>query len=155
MKVFGPNGELRASGLVQIEQVAPALFAANFDGKGAAAAVAVRVKPDGSQQVEQVFSCPSDAGRCSPLGLDVGSESDQVVLLLFGTGIRWRRSIDGVHVTIGGVAADVLYAGWQLEYEGLDQVNVRLPRSLAGRGEVEVLLEVDGKQANAVTVRVR
>jgi uncharacterized protein (TIGR03437 family) len=155
MKVFGPNGELRASGLVQIEQVAPALFAANFDGKGVAAAVAVRVMPDGSQQVQQAFRCLGDGGRCSALELDVGSASDPVVLLLFGTGIRWRRSIDLVHVTIGGEVADVLYAGWQLEYEGLDQVNVRLPPNLAGRGDVEVMLEVDGKQANTVTVRVR
>jgi uncharacterized protein (TIGR03437 family) len=155
VKVFGPNEELRASGLVQIEQVAPSLFAANFDGQGVAAAVAVRVKADGSQQVEPVFTCDNQGGRCSPLPLEVGPESDQVILLLFGTGIRWRKSIDLVHVTIGGEAADVLYAGWQLEYEGLDQVNVRLPQSLAGRGEVEVRLEVDGKPANAVTVSVR
>jgi len=155
VKVFGPNNELRASGLVQIEQVVPSLFAANFDGQGVAAAVAVRVKPDGSQQVEQVFTCESQGGRCSPLALDVGSESEQVILLLFGTGIRWRSSLESVRVTIGDGAAELLYAGRQLEYEGLDQVNVRLPRSVAGRGEVEVLLEVDGKQANSVTVRVR
>jgi uncharacterized protein (TIGR03437 family) len=105
--------------------------------------------------VQQAFRCLGDGGRCSALELDVGSASDPVVLLLFGTGIRWRRSIDLVHVTIGGEVADVLYAGWQLEYEGLDQVNVRLPPNLAGRGDVEVMLEVDGKQANTVTVRVR
>jgi len=155
VKVFGPNGELRASGLVQIEQVAPSLFAANSDGQGVAAAVAVRVKRDGSQQVEQVFTCENQGGRCSALALDVGPEPEQVILLLFGTGLRWRRSMDLVRVTIGGEAAEVLYAGWQLEYDGLDQVNVRLPRSMAGRGEVEVRLEVDGKQANGVTVRVR
>jgi uncharacterized protein (TIGR03437 family) len=154
-KVFGPNGELRASGLVQIEHVAPSLFTANFDGEGVAAAVAVRVKQDGSQQVEDVFACDSDGSDCSAVSLNIGSESEQVILLLFGTGIRWRSSIDAVRVTIDAEPADVLYAGWQLDYEGLDQVNVRLPRSLAGRGEVELLLEVDGKPANPVTVRVR
>jgi uncharacterized protein (TIGR03437 family) len=155
VKVFGPNGELRASGLVQIEQVAPSLFAANFDGQGVAAAVAVRVRPDGSQQVEPVFGCENPGGQCTPSGLDVGPGSEQVILLLFGTGIRQRGALGLVHATIGGAPADVLYAGPQFEYEGLDQVNVRLPRSLAGRGVVEILLEVDGKPANAVTVSVR
>ena len=155
VKVFGPSGELRASGQVQIEQVAPSLFGANFDGQGVAAAVAVRVGPDGSQELEEVFQCDNQGGRCSPLALEVDSEADEIVLLLFGTGIRWRGSVEQVQVTIGGEAAHVLYAGWQLEYDGLDQVNVRLPRSLAGRGEVEVLLEVEGKRANVVTVNIQ
>jgi uncharacterized protein (TIGR03437 family) len=155
VNVFGPGGELRASGLVQVEQVAPSLFAANSDGRGVAAAIAVRVKADGSQQVENVFRCETGSDHCVPVGLDVRSESGQVILVLFGTGIRWRRSLDAVRVTVGGEPTEVLYAGWQLEYTGLDQVNVRLPRSLAGRGEVEVLLEVDGKPANVVTVSLR
>jgi hypothetical protein len=32
---------------------------------------------------------------------------------------------------------------------------VQLPRSLAGRGEVDVLLTVDGRQANAVKVNFK
>ena len=52
-----------------------------------------------------------------------------------------------------GLAAPVLYAGAQGELAGLDQVNVALPRALAGRGEVELGLTVDGKAANAVRVR--
>jgi uncharacterized protein (TIGR03437 family) len=87
--------------------------------------------------------------------LRLGSGTEQVILVLFGTGFRWRQSLDAVRVTVGGEPAEVLYAGLQLRYPGLDQLNVRLPRSLAGRGEVEVLLEVDGKAANPVTVSVR
>lgn len=155
VKVHGPNGEVRASGLVHVEQVSPSLFAANSDGRGVAAAVAVCVKAGGSQQVEDVFECETPGGRCLPLALDTASDSDQVILLLFGTGIRWRRSLDLVRVTVGGEPAEVLYAGGQFQYAGLDQVNVLLPRGLAGRGEVEVLLIVDGKPANAVTVSVR
>jgi uncharacterized protein (TIGR03437 family) len=155
VKVHGPNGEVRASGLVHVEQVSPSLFAANSDGRGVAAAVAVRVKAGGSQQVEDIFECETPGGRCLPLALDTASDSDQVILLLFGTGIRWRRSLDLVRVTVGGEPAEVLYAGGQFQYAGLDQVNVLLPRGLAGRGEVEVLLIVDGKPANAVTVSVR
>jgi uncharacterized protein (TIGR03437 family) len=48
----------------------------------------------------------------------------------------------------------VSYAGPQPEYPGLDQVNVLLPRSLRGRGEVNVALTVDGKAANTLRVNV-
>jgi uncharacterized protein (TIGR03437 family) len=49
----------------------------------------------------------------------------------------------------------VTYVGPQGYYIGLDQINVRLPRSLAGRGEVEVLLTVDGKPANPLKISIR
>jgi uncharacterized protein (TIGR03437 family) len=155
VKVFGPSGELRASGLVRIEQVAPSLFAANFDGRGVAAAIAVRVGAEGAQQVEEVFRCTGQDVRCLPVAVDLGSESDQVFLVLFGTGFRWRRSLDEVKVTVGGEPAEVLYAGVQLEYPGLDQINVRLPRTVAGRGEIDVVLEVEGKAANRVAVAIQ
>ena len=56
---------------------------------------------------------------------------------------------------IGVVACDTLYAGAQGSLVGLDQVNVRLPRSLAGRGEVEVSFTADGKAANVVRVNFK
>ena len=38
---------------------------------------------------------------------------------------------------------------------GLDQANIRIPSSLAGRGEVKVVLTVDGKTSNAVVINVK
>jgi uncharacterized protein (TIGR03437 family) len=64
-------------------------------------------------------------------------------------------SLDNVHCTIGGVSAPVLYAGPQNTFTGLDQVNVQIPAELAGRGEVTVVLSVDGQLANPVTVNVQ
>lgn len=86
--------------------------------------------------------------------IDLGSEGDQVILLLFGSGIRYRSGLAGVKAVIGGENAEVLYAGLQPESVGLDQINVRLPRSLIGRGEVNVVLTVDGRVANTVTVMI-
>jgi len=45
-----------------------------------------------------------------------------------------------------------LFAGAGGGYAGLDQVNVLVPRGLIGKGEVPIVLTVDGKQANSVTV---
>ena len=57
--------------------------------------------------------------------------------------------------TIGGVAATVAYAGAQGEYAGLDQYNLIIPRSLAGRGRVPVVLTVGGRVTNTVYLTIQ
>jgi uncharacterized protein (TIGR03437 family) len=144
-----------STGAVEIQRVAPGLFSANADGRGVAAAVALKVATSGAQTSQLTFQCGATRGSCVSLPIDLGGETDQVILLLFGTGIRGRSALDQVSTTIGGVTAEVLYAGLQGDFAGLDQVNVRLPRSLARRGEVNVLLRVEGKAANIVTVNIQ
>ena len=39
--------------------------------------------------------------------------------------------------------------------DGLDQVNIVVPSSLAGAGEVPVVLTVDGVTANVVTIDIK
>ena len=56
---------------------------------------------------------------------------------------------------VGGTAAEVLYADAQDDLAGLNQVNLRLPRSLSKRGNVDVTLTVDGKAANSVRGNIR
>ncbi len=89
-----------------------------------------------------------------PSPIDLGAEGDQVVLLLFGTGIRGRSSLEKVTVRVGGVDTPVSYAGAQ-GLAGLDQINVALPRSLAGRGEVDVILSTDEQIANTVRINIQ
>jgi uncharacterized protein (TIGR03437 family) len=60
-----------------------------------------------------------------------------------------------VAVNINGINVPVAYAGIQPSYEGLDQVNVALPPSLSGSGEVNVVMTVDGQTSNVVTVNVQ
>ncbi len=74
---------------------------------------------------------------------------------LYATGVRGRSSLGAVQAIVGGTAADVRYAGPQADFAGLDRVDLRLPRSLAGRGQVEILLTVDGHAANPVHVVVK
>jgi len=75
-----------------------------------------------------------------------------------GTGIGSAAdfgSLDAVKATIGGVDARVTYAGAQGGYAGLSQINLLLPRALAGRGEMDLNLTVKGHAANVVRVDVR
>ena len=87
--------------------------------------------------------------------IDFGNPTDQVYLILFGTGIRHVSSMSAVSVTVGGQAGQVTYAGAQGSYQGLDQVNVLLPHSLAGSGSVPVALTAAGVAANTVTVDIQ
>jgi uncharacterized protein (TIGR03437 family) len=56
---------------------------------------------------------------------------------------------------LGGADSEVLFAGAVADFAGLDQINVRIPRSLIGRGDVDVVLTADGKTANTVRVQIR
>ncbi len=149
------GGGTVAQGAVQIDMVAPGLFTANASGQGVAAGVVLRVKADGSQMTEPIAAFDPMQNKFVPRPIDLGPASDQVFLVLFGTGIRYRSSLIAVSAKIGDVNAEALYAGPAPGFEGLDQVNLRIPRSLAGRGEVEVMLTVDGKMANTVTCSIR
>jgi uncharacterized protein (TIGR03437 family) len=158
VRIISANGNL-ATGSTQIERVAPGLFSANANGQGVAAAVALRVKAGGAQTYEPVAQFAAAQNRFIPrpidLGPNLGAMSDQVFLVLFGTGIRFRSALEAVKSKIGEVDAPVAFAGAQGSFVGLDQVNLLLPRALAGRGEVNVSLTVDGKPANPVKVSVK
>lgn len=139
---------------VRIEPVAPALFTANADGRGVPAAVLLRIQ-NGAQTYEPVARFDNTQGQFVALPLDLGAASDQVVLVLFGTGIRWwQKTSSSVKVTIGGIDAPVLFAGEQ-GAPSLDQINVLLPHTLLGRGDVDVVLTVDGKLANTVRLNIK
>jgi uncharacterized protein (TIGR03437 family) len=143
-----------STGQINIVATAPGVFSADSTGKGLAAAAVLRVKSNGSQNYEQVVMLDS-TGKYVALPIDLGPEGDQVFLVIFGTGIRHRSSLAGVTATVGGVAVEVLYAGQQGFFFGLDQVNLRLARSLAGRGLVNVALTVDGMPANVLQVVIK
>jgi uncharacterized protein (TIGR03437 family) len=73
----------------------------------------------------------------------------------YGTGIRGRSDLSKVVVTIGGISVNVLYAGPQNTYVGLDQINVELPQSLAGAGLVNINTTIDGVAANTLKVKIQ
>jgi uncharacterized protein (TIGR03437 family) len=141
--------------VAQIEAVAPAFFAANANGQGLAAAIALRVKPDGAQSFEPIAQYDPAQQRFFAVPLDLGAEGEQVFLLLFGTGWRQRSALAAVNLRIGGIPLQPSFAGAQGGLVGFDQMNVLLPRNLAGRGEVMIEMMVDGQIGNAVSVNVR
>jgi uncharacterized protein (TIGR03437 family) len=124
---------------LSIEATAPGLFSADFTGQGLAAAQALLVNPNGSVTTLTVGNGPIPVGNAT-----------EIYLVLYGTGIR-GRSLTGVFATVAGAQAEVLYAGSQGTFPALDQVNLRVPLTVRGRGTVEIRVFVDGVAANVVT----
>jgi uncharacterized protein (TIGR03437 family) len=87
--------------------------------------------------------------------IDLGAGTDQVILVLFGTGFRFSQSPATASAQIGGQPADIIYLGPELVFDGLDQANIRIPQSLRGRGVVPVTLTIDGLITNPVTIDVQ
>lgn len=141
------NGDPVAFGAAQIATVAPGLYTANSTGQGVAAGVVQTFHANGSNDFVYTFQGP--AGNRTALPIDLGLDTDQVVLLLYGTGIRAHSGT--VTCKIGSATLPASYAG-SSGFIGEDQVNVALPKSLRGAGSVTVQLTVDGQNANAVTL---
>jgi len=135
---------------IEIRRVSPALFTLNSNGL--AAAYVVRVSRDGIQTILPVFGVENGAVVATPI--DLGADTDQVYLALFGTGIRNSDPL-GVTVKVQGLDAMVTYAGPQHYVPGLDQVNVLLPRALVGSGSAGIVLTANQITANTVHVSIR
>ena len=140
-------------GTIQVVDVAPDVFSADSTGKGAAIGNAVRVKASGAQSEEPIVRFANNKWELIPL--DLGPATEQMFLLLFGTGIRFRKDPPQVSATIGGLTARVDYAKNQCCFVGLDQVNLLIPRTLIGRGEVDVVLTVDGQTAPPLKIAIK
>lgn len=140
---------------IKIDWFTPGLFTANADGHGLAAALAFRVKVDGSQSYEPLVRYDATTQRFVPVPLDLGAETDRVYLVLFGTG--WRAFLESIPVSasIGSLNATVVFAGAQPGLTGVDQANVLVPRALLGRGEVEVSLTFLQQSSNTVRVVIK
>ena len=126
--------------VVTVVPVVPALYTADSSGHGLPAAQIVRVHPDGTQSIDNVEAAPIVFG------------SDSLYLVLYGTGIRNRTSLDHVTCAMGGVNLPVTFAGAQSQYPGLDQVIVPLPVSLKGSGAASLFVTADGKPSNVVSI---
>lgn len=148
-----------STAVAEVQRIAPNLFA--ISGQYAAAVV-IRVR-GGMQTVEPTSRTVN--GHIEAVPIDLGPDTDEVFLSLFGTGLRGRNSPADVKVRLlsedllwGFATLDlpVTFAGAQAEFAGLDQVNVKLPRSLTGRFDIPltVIVVVDGKPTPQTPVLV-
>jgi len=138
------------SGLTEIAKTAPGIFTADASGKGFASAIVFRIKANGQQVFEPVAMYDPEQKSFRAMPIELNAQGDQVYLIFFGTGFRHRSSLEKVSVEIGSFGVEPLYVGEAPGLLGIDQINAAIPNELAGAGEVEVKIKVDGKTANTV-----
>jgi len=153
VRVTSADGVVSSSA-VTLEPSSPGIFSANMNGQGVAAAIVVTVHGDGSKSFDFSANCGTTPGSCVGKAITL-LPTERVVVELFGTGIRGRSSLSNVVATIGNATVAPAYASGQNQFVGLDQVNVPLPHTLAGQGQVNVTLTVDGVTSNTVTLTIQ
>ena len=87
--------------------------------------------------------------------VDVSQANEQVVIEVYGTGLRNRSNVANVSVTLGDVLLTADTASAHASSPGLDQLTFVVPPSLSGRGEVNLVVSVDGQATNLVTVTIK
>lgn len=105
--------------------------------------------PNGAVASVKIQVAPLGPGLFAPYQSLRAADGTQY-LILYATGVRNRAKLSDVVVTVGGVAAEVQYAGAQPEFPGLDQINVRLAVAITGPSEVK--LRVGEVVGNTITV---
>lgn len=127
-------------GTVNVTPSAPGIFTRLANGTGAPVAVAGM---DGTTFPTQISNADGTA-----VAIDAGS-----FVMLFGTGFRYASS--AMTMSIGGTAVTPLGFSAQSQFSGLDQANVQIPANMAGRGDVDLTLTVDGKVSNIVKLKIK
>lgn len=145
-------GKTVLTGRLMVAPISPGIYSANGNGAGAAAATAVAVNPDGTTTPLPVYACQDGIPQsCLETPLNLGDGSIPVILSLSATGIRYAQSVTAY------------IAGQQIPIQdfqpqptpGFDQVDIPLPPSLAGSGEVSVYIIADGVVSNMTTINIQ
>ncbi len=142
---------------LNIGDVAPGIFAINSAGSGQGAILNgsdfTLVAPEGTVRGAHPAT-PGDVvvifctglGRTNPLVLTGQAAPRQEPL---------GRVVNPAQVTIGGISAEVLYAGLTPGFVGLYQINVRVPAGVTAGDAVPVVITQKGVSSNTVTMAVR
>jgi len=135
-------------GALQIVNVAPGIFTA--DGRLAVGS-AILIDAQGNQTIQNLVDYDSTAAQFVTTPIHLATTT---VLTLYGTGLRYALNSQ-FSVSIGGQTVAPSYAGMQGTFAGLDQINIPIPASLAGAGDIAITLTAAGSASNTVHVTVQ
>jgi cytochrome c peroxidase len=126
-----------------IVNVAPSLWTTLNNSRGPATAFVTQIAASGSSRTFPAFRGVGWESWTAPIELPPGTDS---TIRLRASGLRNARAED-VQVTIGGVPAPVTSIEPAGD-PGIDDLVVRLPQQLRGRGSVDVICFAGGAVSN-------
>jgi hypothetical protein len=143
------NGDIIASGPLQVTEAAPGIFTANSQGTGVPMGYATRVLPTGEVEVSTLY----DPLTLEPIPLDLSG--GDVYLCLYATGVR-SMFRDKTTADVSGFSLSVIDIYDDYYYPGLNQISIGpIPKSLAGSGSINVTLINGDRKSNVVAIPVR
>lgn len=141
-KTWNADGDFEITNIVNEARLAPVagpqLFAAN--AQGLAVGYLTRVRPGADDAVELLND-----------GVDLGPEGDVVRLAIFGSPPDADAKLTAV---VGGTAIQEVTVDAAPQAPGSALYQFVLPRSLAGAGLLDVVIQANGKASNPVTVKI-
>jgi uncharacterized protein (TIGR03437 family) len=123
-----------SSAEIQVVPLAPKIFL--VDPSGIPAGYAVLVGAGNVQTIEPIFTEQGGSVQEVPIAVSSGD----VYLILFGTGFDVLPNGVGAQIEYKGLTLVATYAGPQTQFPGLDQIDILLPKSLAGNGRTDITL---------------
>ena len=154
--VTGNNGAV-ATGTVEVQAAAPAIFTEDSSGTGPGSILNGVTFERGPFAV----TTPENPG-----------DDKRTRLAIFLTGIRNLPNTDpandiplaeggtllnvaeSLQVTLDGAPVTVEFGGRHPVFAGLDQINVVVPEGFAGRGTVDLVVSAEGQLSNTVQVTI-
>lgn len=136
LNVRGNDGLSRLN--IFIEPAVPAIFTQTGTGSGPASALNAI---SGMVITAQSPARPGDVVSLYLTGLGATETRD---------GLQWARNVPKVFV--GGIEAQVHYAGRAPGFAGLDQINFTIPPNATGGSTTEIRVESAGRVSNAATL---
>lgn len=136
-----------ASAEVIVSAVSTGIFTLNGKGSGVPIASAIKVLSNGASVNAPVYACTGSACAASPVS--ISDDTQALYLVLHGTGFRNLKSATAV---IGDRAAEVVYAGPQAQFPGVDQINLLMKQVSDLSGRQRLRIRADGIDSNEVEV---
>ena len=109
------------------------------------------------RSVEPIAQLDAGQGKYLPVAIDVSNPAEHVYLTIYGTCFRNLASLNDMTVNVSSATTPPVYAGPAGQYPGRDQMNLLLPASLAGKGQVYVVIAIGDldNEANLVWLQIK
>ncbi len=143
------TGTAALQGSIRIVDLSPAIFTARPNGPRT---VVLRSIGADAPTEEAAYLCED---LCQPVPIDLGAETDSVMLRIPITGTRSQPAVEAYVASIGDEDAKVISVEAAVGLPGVDWITIAIPRSLVGRGEASVAVQIGEKRSNEIKVMIQ
>lgn len=138
----------RSTGKVVIADFAPGFWAASADGRGAVIATVFQRFANGRTRTFQNADC--SVYGCRPVAIPL-APGIATTIRLEGSGFRYAGPRPDIRATVGHVRVPVVSVT-RGEIPEHDRLTIQLPDELRGRGETDLMVNVNGIWSNVVRI---